>query len=73
LKNRDGSLSAINVSYTNEIDEREISGLIEFEKKYSGMTKELILLTKDVSKAEIVLNLFHCGNGCSGLRVKFNS
>ncbi|KAF5421042.1 MAG: hypothetical protein C5S41_12320 [Candidatus Methanomarinus sp.] len=52
LKNRDGSLSAINVSYTNEIDKREISGLIEFEKKYSGMTKELILLTKDVSKAE---------------------
>ncbi|MCD4843094.1 MAG: ATP-binding protein [Methanosarcinales archaeon] len=52
LKNKDGSLSAINVSYTNEIDKRENLGLIEFQKNFAGMIKELIVLTKDVNKTE---------------------
>src|SRR3989344_3654463 len=51
IKNKDNSLTAINVSYTDEIEEREISSLIEFKKKFSK-TKELVLLTKDTEKIE---------------------
>lgn len=51
IKNKDQSLTAINVSYTNEIKEREIKSLLEFRKEFRK-TKELILLTKDVEKKE---------------------
>jgi len=51
IKNNDQSLIVINVSYSNEIDEREIKGLIEFEKKFKK-TKELILITKDFEKED---------------------
>ncbi|MBU2639140.1 MAG: ATP-binding protein [Nanoarchaeota archaeon] len=51
IKNKDNSLSAVNVSYTDKTDEREINGLKEFKKKYKK-TKELILLTKDLGKKE---------------------
>lgn len=52
IKNRDNKLNAINISYTDEIDEREIKGLIEFKEKYKEKVKELILLTKDLDKKE---------------------
>ena len=55
IKNRDGSLDGVNVSYTNEIDEREIKGLLEFKKEFKK-TKELILLTKDLEKKEKGIN-----------------
>ncbi|MBT5023439.1 ATP-binding protein [Candidatus Woesearchaeota archaeon] len=49
IKNKDNSLVAINVSYTNEINERETNALIEFKKKFNK-TNELILITKDTEK-----------------------
>lgn len=51
VKSRDNSLIAINVSYTNEINEREITALLGFKKQFSK-TKELIILTKDLEKTE---------------------
>jgi uncharacterized protein len=51
IKSRDNSLEAINVSYTNEIDEREIKGLMEFKKEFKK-TKKLTILTKDTEKKE---------------------
>ncbi len=52
VKHKDNTLSAINVSYTNDIDDREIRGLVEFKKKFKSKTKELIIITKDISKKE---------------------
>jgi len=51
VKNKDNSLTAINVSYTDEIEEREIKSLLEFKKEFKK-AKELILLTKDTEKKE---------------------
>lgn len=51
IKNKDQSLTAINVSYANETDEREVNSLLEFRKKFRNV-KELIVLTKDLSKKE---------------------
>jgi len=45
-------LTAINVSYTDEIDERETKALLEFADEFSPKVKELILLTKDLEKTE---------------------
>ena len=50
-KDADNSLTAINVSYSDEIDEREINSLLEFKKEFKK-AKELILLTKDTEKQE---------------------
>lgn len=51
IKNKDRSLTAINVSYTNEIEKREVKALLEFKKEFKK-TKELIILTKDLEKQE---------------------
>ncbi|MCD6229195.1 MAG: ATP-binding protein [Candidatus Diapherotrites archaeon] len=51
IKNTDQSLTAINVTYTDRINDREIKALLEFKKKFSK-TKELILLTRDTEKNE---------------------
>lgn len=51
IKNNNQSLTAINVTYTNEIPLREISSLIEFKKEHNK-TKELIILTKNLEKKE---------------------
>ncbi len=51
IKNRDRSLAAINVTYANEIEDREINSLLDFKKNFKN-TKELILLTKDTEKRE---------------------
>ncbi|MHA1866183.1 MAG: ATP-binding protein [Candidatus Heimdallarchaeaceae archaeon] len=51
VKNKDNSLTAINVSYTDEIEEREIKSLLEFKKEFKK-AKELILLTKGTEKKE---------------------
>lgn len=52
IKNHDGSLTAINVSYTNEIEERETKALLEFKEKFKTKTKQLTLITKDTEKIE---------------------
>jgi len=51
VKNKDNSLTAINVTYADEINDREIEALIEFKKEFRK-TKELILLTRDTEKKE---------------------
>lgn len=51
VKNKDQSLSAINVCYGDEIKEREIEGLNEFKKEFKK-TKDLILITKESEKKE---------------------
>lgn len=47
IKDISGKLTAINVSYTNNIENREIDGLKEFVGKFDA---DLILLTKDLGK-----------------------
>ncbi|MCK4327380.1 MAG: ATP-binding protein [Candidatus Diapherotrites archaeon] len=51
VKEKGGSLKAINVTYTNEVTEREIKGLHEFKQEFKK-TKQLILITKDIDKRE---------------------
>jgi len=51
IKNLDNTLEGINVSYTDEINQREIKGLLEFKNKFNRC-KKLILLTKDLNKIE---------------------
>jgi len=55
IKKADNSLEAINVSYTDEINEREIKGLQEF-KKQKNKTKKLTLITKNTEKKENGIN-----------------
>lgn len=51
VKNKDNSLTAINVTYTDDINDRETEALIEFKKDFRK-TKELILLTRDTEKKQ---------------------
>lgn len=52
IKNKGQSLTVINVSYTDEVNEREIGGLLEFKEKFKSKTRELFLLTKDTERSE---------------------
>lgn len=51
IKNKDNSISAINVSYTDNIEGREIKALLEFKREFNRV-KELLLLTKNTEKNE---------------------
>ncbi|MFH1638488.1 MAG: ATP-binding protein [Candidatus Woesearchaeota archaeon] len=51
VKNKDNSLTAINVSFTDKLDEREVRSLIEFKKQF-GKAKELVILTLDTKGKE---------------------
>ncbi|MFH0860758.1 MAG: ATP-binding protein [Candidatus Altiarchaeota archaeon] len=51
VKNKDQTLTAINVSYTDKIDEREVKSLQEFKKKHPKI-KEMLILTADTEKKE---------------------
>lgn len=51
LKAKNQSLAAINVSYTDEINERETKSLLEFKKKFKKV-KIMFILTKDTEKKE---------------------
>ena len=62
IKDKDGSLIGINVSYTNEIDEREIKGLEEFKAKFKSKVKRSILLTNSLSKKEKNIEFIPLGN-----------
>lgn len=54
VKEKDNSLTAINVTYSDSIAEREVSALKKFsgEEEFVPRIKELILLTKDTEKTE---------------------
>ena len=47
FKNKDDSLTAINITYSDEINEREFKGLKEFKNKFKSKVKEIILITLD--------------------------
>ena len=51
VKNKDQTLTAINVFYGDNVDEREINALIEFKKVFKKI-KELIIITNDTEKKE---------------------
>ncbi|MBI4139883.1 ATP-binding protein [Candidatus Woesearchaeota archaeon] len=51
IKNQDQSITAINVTYTDEINEREIKALLEFKEKFKK-TNKLVILTKNTEKQE---------------------
>ena len=51
IKNIDQSLTTINVSYTDEINEREINSLIDFKNTFDE-TKKQMILTKNTEKIE---------------------
>ena len=52
IKHKDQSLTAINVTYTNEVSERETKALQELQHEGKGKIKEMIIITKDVEKKE---------------------
>ncbi len=52
IKEIDGSLTAINVTYTDKIHQREIQGLKEFKDQYSDEVKRLLIITKNIEKQE---------------------
>lgn len=56
VKNKDNSLTAINVSYTDEIDERETNSLLEFKEKFDK-ARDLVIVTRsiDTIKGEVKL------------------
>ncbi|HJH28592.1 MAG TPA: ATP-binding protein, partial [Methanosarcinaceae archaeon] len=45
-------LHAVNVSYTDDLAEREMKALFEFAEEFGTKVKDLILLTKDTEKSE---------------------
>jgi len=51
-RNRDNSLTAINVSYTDEPARRETRALVEFREKFGNAVHESLLITKDLEKTE---------------------
>ncbi|MBI5228078.1 ATP-binding protein [Candidatus Micrarchaeota archaeon] len=52
IKNNDQTLTALNVSYADEINEREILSLREFKLQYKNKVKELVLITENTEKQE---------------------
>ena len=52
IKNRDNFMTAINVSFTNDLDEREKRALLEFSDEFKPKVNELVLLTKNIEKTE---------------------
>lgn len=55
IKNKDNSVEAINVSYADEIDNRETEGLLSFKEKFAK-AKKLIIITKNIEKEEKTKN-----------------
>ena len=51
VKNKDNSLSAINVSYSDEIDERETKALLKFKEDFKK-TREMAVISKDIEKKQ---------------------
>lgn len=49
IKNKDNSLTAINVTYGDEVPEREKKALLQFKERFSKV-RELIILTRDIEQ-----------------------
>lgn len=50
IKDKDNMLTAINVTFTDDINPRETESLIEFKNEFAGRITDLILITKDTEK-----------------------
>jgi predicted AAA+ superfamily ATPase len=51
FKNKGDRLTALNISYTDDVDERELTSLLEFKKNFKK-TEEIIIITKNIEKKE---------------------
>jgi len=56
VKEKDNSLNAINVSYSDNINEREIKGLKEFANNFGNKVANLTILTKNIERVENDIN-----------------
>lgn len=52
LKNSDNTLSAVNVTYTDDIPAREMDALREFAGVFGDKVKDQVLITKDTEKTD---------------------
>jgi len=52
LKNSDNTLSAVNVTYTDDIPGREMDALREFAGVFGSRVKDQVLITKDTEKMD---------------------
>ena len=52
VKNRDGTLTGINCTYTDNVRAGETSALLEFKEHFGEKVSELVLLTKNLEKEE---------------------
>jgi len=57
IKEKNNKLTAINVNYTDKINEREIKGLQEFQKKYKSKINELLILSKNLEEKKEGINI----------------
>jgi len=51
VKGKDNALVGINVSFTDDIDEREIKAMVEFKRTFNKAT-DLIIITKNIEKKD---------------------
>ena len=52
LKNKDNSLTGINITYTDSIDTREAKALLEFKEEFKDKVLKLIIITNKIEKSE---------------------
>lgn len=52
LKNADNTLSAVNVTYTDDIPGREMTALQEFADEFGSRVRDQVLITKDTEKMD---------------------
>lgn len=52
IKEKDNKLTAINVSYTDKINKREIDSLLKFKSFFDKKINKLIIITKNTEKVE---------------------
>lgn len=57
IKEKNNKLLAINVNYTDKINEREIKGLQEFQKEYKSKISKLIILSKNLEEKKEGINI----------------
>ncbi len=57
IKEKNNKLTAINVNYTDEINEREIKGLHEFQKEHKSKINELLILSKNLEEKKEGINI----------------
>jgi len=50
IREKSNVLTAINVSYTDTLDNREVEGLLEFKNTFPSEVKKLMILTKNVEQ-----------------------